>query len=269
MFSQVILLTGMPRSGTSWLSQIFDSNPHVRFRLSPLFSYEYKNRLTESSSSGDWEAVLQGAYRSSNDFMNQTVRRNLGQYPVFPVKDDDPPYLAIKDTRFHNLTERALELLPALRVVAIVRHPCGAIHSWLTSRGEFPATADPLREWRTGECRKTGYGEFWGFDDWRSVTTMHLNLMERFRGRVYIQRYEDLVRSPVEEVTRLMDFAGLDFHSQTRDFISESHSLHNPSEYAVYKDRSVAVRWQSELDPFIRQTIMSELRDTRLEGFLS
>jgi hypothetical protein len=269
MFSQIILLTGMPRSGTSWLSQIFDSNPHVRFRLSPLFSYEYKNRLNESSSFQDWEAVLQGAYRSSNEFMDQTVRRNLGQYPVFPVKDDNPPCLAIKDTRFHNLTERALELLPALRVVAIVRHPCGAIHSWLTSRGEFPATADPLREWRTGQCRKTGYGEFWGFDDWRAVTTMHLDLAERFHDRVYIQRYEELVNDPAREGARLMEFAGLEFHPQTRDFISKSHSLHNPNEYAVFKNRSVAVRWQTELSPVIQETILSELRDTRLERFLS
>jgi hypothetical protein len=269
MFSQVLLLTGMPRSGTSWLSQIFDSHPKVRFRLSPLFSYEFKNRLTESSPREDWETVLNGAYQSSNDFMSQTVRRSLGQYPVFPVKDDHPQHLAIKDTRFHNLTDRALEVIPSLRLVAIVRHPCGAIHSWLTSKGEFPATADPLKEWRTGQCRKTGYGEFWGFDDWKSVTSMHLDLEQRYPRRVLIQSYESLVNDPFNQVARLMDFSGLEFHSQTKEFIQASHTMHDPNEYAVFKHRSVALRWQTELNPSIQGSILRELRGTPFERFLS
>ena len=95
MFDEIIVIIGMPRSGTSWLSQIFDSSPQVRFRLSPLFSYEFKNYLDEASSKEEWEHVFRGAYQSNNDFMNQTERREAGHYPVFERKDSNPKYLVI------------------------------------------------------------------------------------------------------------------------------------------------------------------------------
>lgn len=258
----------MPRSGTSWLSQIFDSHPDVRFRLSPLFSYEFKNQLKENSTKDAWEAILHGAYESSNEFMDQTRRRTSGEYPVFASKNDQPSRLVVKDTRFHNLTRHALNLLPKLAVVAIIRHPCGAIHSWLTSRGEFPAEADPMLEWRSGSCRKSGYGEFWGFEDWKLVTTEHLALAEQFPDRVLIQRYEDLVAEPVTQVERLFSFAGLQLESQVLEFLAASQSQHIATDYAVFKDPSVSHRWMAELQPIIRDQIVSELRGTKLERFL-
>ncbi len=209
MYTKIHLLMGMPRSGTSWLSQIFDSHPDVRFRLSPLFSYDFKNRLNETSTREEWEVVLRGAYGSDSAFMDQTERRKRGEYPIFPAKAKAPVHFAIKDTRFHNLARRALELLPNLDLIALVRHPCGAMHSWLTSKGEFPAGADPMAEWRSGRCRKTGYGEYWGFDDWKQVTDMHLELARIFPGRVLIQRYEDLVRDSRASVGAIFAFAGL------------------------------------------------------------
>ena len=111
----------MPRSGTSWASQIFDSCPSVRFRLSPLFSYEFKNQLNEKSSRDEWLQLLRKAYNSSNDFMNQTERRTRGQYPIFANKSEKPPVLVVKDTRFHNLTIPMIRELDDLKVIAVVR----------------------------------------------------------------------------------------------------------------------------------------------------
>ena len=38
-----LALFGCPRSGTSWLGQIFNSAPDVAYRYQPLFSYEFKD----------------------------------------------------------------------------------------------------------------------------------------------------------------------------------------------------------------------------------
>lgn len=267
MFERVVLAVGMPRSGTSWLSQIIDSSPDVRFRLSPLFSYEYKNRLCERSTRSEWMAVLEGAYESSNEFMDQSHRRSAGQYPTFLAKRADPPVLALKDTRFHNLTERALDLLDDLKVVALVRHPCGAIHSWLTAPREFPGGADPRSEWRSGAVRKTGYGEFWGFDDWKEITRQHLRLEQTHPDRFLLVRYEDLVREAGAQTRRLFDFLGLDVTEQTLRFLADSQATHVESEYAVYKRPEVKDRWRTGLDPDIRETILAEVAGTELERF--
>lgn len=268
MFKRVILLTGMPRSGTSWLSQIFDSSPDVCFRLSPLFSYEFKNALNEASTREQWRNMLKCAYKSNNDFMNQTYRRTCGEYPTFANKNPVPRILVIKDTRFHNLTDTMLRLLDNLQVVAIVRHPCGAIHSWLTAPREFPNSANPLEQWRSGACRKTGYGEYWGFDDWKNVTRHHVRLESMFPNRVVIQQYEDLVRDAVSETKKLFGFCDIELGVDTEIFIQRSQREQEASEYAVFKNPMVSSRWMTELQPSIRDTILSELESSDLKRFL-
>lgn len=268
MYNKIIYLLGMPRSGTSWLGQIFDSTPETKFRLSPLFSYAFKNQLNADSSREEWEAVFQGAYATENAFMDQTERRNLGQYPIFHNKLSNPPFLVIKDTRFHNLSTRMLQLFPDIKVVAIIRNPCGAINSWFNAPREFPADADPIIEWRTGKCRKPGFGEFWGFDDWKAVAFMYMRLAQEKPYNVTIVRYEHLVENPKHETKRLFDHCGLLYGEQTEKFLTDCHIKHVDNEYAVYKDPSVKDKWRTELAPEIRDTIIKELTGTELEVFI-
>jgi len=176
MFRKIMFLISMPRSGTSWSSQIFDSCPQFRFRLSPLFSYKFKNYINEKSGKKDWKYVFQGGHASDNQFMNHNERRQVGQYPEFERKIGKSNVLVIKNSRFHNLTERVLNLYSELKLVSIICGLCGAIHSWLRATKEFPQEEEPLLQWRNGACRKAGFGEFWGFDDWKWVTRLRLRL---------------------------------------------------------------------------------------------
>ena len=268
MFKKTIAITGMPRSGTSWIGMIFDSSPRVRYRLSPLFSYEFKNRIDESSPVEDWDEVLQGAYASDNEFMNQTRRRDAGEYPIWEQKDPEPDLLVIKFNRFHNLLERMLALYPELKMLAIVRHPCGAIHSWLTAAREFPPDADPLEHWRSGDIKKSGYGDYFGFDDWKWATRLHMRLAAELPDRFCLQSYEQLVRDPVGGTRRLFEKFGIAYTQQTARFLEQSHARHEAGDYAVFKHPSVKDRWRSELQPEIRDAIHEELRGTDLEPFL-
>lgn len=265
---RVAMLVGMPRSGTSWLSQIVDSSPDVRFRLSPLFSYAFKNAVGVDSPAPAWHRLFRAAYHADDRFMDQTDRRLAGDYPVFTDKRPLPPLLAVKMTRFHHLLRPAMERLPALRTVAIVRHPCGAIHSWLATPGEFPAGADPAEEWRSGRCRKTAPEEFWGFEDWIRVTRLHLELERDFPGRFLILSYERLVADALGETGRLFRFLGLPLGPSTRAFVHRSQTEPVDHTHAVFKNPAVAERWRGELDPAIRDAIVEELTGTELERFL-
>jgi len=267
VFSEFILITGMPRSGTSWLSQIFDSSPQVCFRLSPLFSYEFKNQADETTNKDDWTRILRGAYRSQSEFMHQQIRREQGTYPTFPQKSSSPRWLVIKDTRFHNLTERLLVLFDNIKVIALIRNPCGAINSWLQSSNEFPENADATNEWRSGACRKTGDGEYWGFDDWKKVTQMHLRLEREFPLNFKIQKYERLVSAAETSVTELFQFCGVPMSEQTLSFVARSQREHNPDQYAGFKHPSVSKKWKAELPAEIQNTIYKEISGTELSRF--
>ena len=264
----IIWLNGMPRSGTSWLSQIYDSHPDVNFKLSPLFSYQFKNVVNESSTIAEWNSFLDDVYQSDDLFINQVERRKRGEYPEFEEKFETPQNLVIKDTRYHNLTYRILELFPDIKIIHIVRNPCGAINSWLKAPREFPANADIFENWKTGAIRKTAPEEFWGFDDWKKITAMYIELENRFPNTVFVVKYEDLVNNPVDVTKKMFEFSGLIIHKQTISFLELSHKINLNSEYAVFKDKSVKNNWKKELPDEIQGTIFHELRGTNLERFL-
>jgi hypothetical protein len=250
------------------LSQILDSSPSVRFRLSPLFSYAFKNAVGENSTKEEYEAVFRGAYLTSDEFMEQSRNREQGHYPTFPEKDPDPEVLVIKMTRFHNLVVTMLDYFDNLKMAAIVRHPCGTISSWLSTPREFPADADPMVEWRTGACRKTGPEEFWGFEDWKTVTGLHMQLSQRYPEQFNLVQYEDLVDAPVQVTKRLFTFLGLPYTSQTETFLHESQSRHDEDTHSTFKLPSVKDRWKTELHPQIQAEILTDIQDSDLERFL-
>lgn len=266
---KVIWIAGMPRSGTNWIGQIFASHPGVRFKLCPLFSYDFKNALDENSSAADWHKLLAATYSTRSEYLDQEYLRRDILVPRFAQRDPQPPVLAIKSTRFHHLLPRLLERVPMAQVVGIVRDPRAAIHSWLTNPLEFPAGADPGREWRTGHSRKTDVGEYWGFDDWKKVGNLFLDLEQQYPGRFHLVRYESWVRDPLAGVQAVFPGVGLALHPQTEQFLRESQTDHRDHPRSVFKSPSVASRWEAELDPEIGSAMVRELEGTRLASFLS
>jgi hypothetical protein len=269
-FERLVVIDGMPRSGTSWLAQIVESCPIVHYRLSPLFAYPFKGRINASSGRDDWLALLEDAYNSNDAYMTRERERADGRYPVFVERLSKPPVFALKFDRFHDLMPQLLQYFAAddIRIVFIIRHPCAAIHSWLTAPREFPAGADPLRHWRDGSIKKQAYGDFFGFDDWKRITRMQVDLAEAYPRNTRILRYEELVANPAGATRAMFEFMALPFAEQTTSFLAASHAKHHPDAYAVYKHPSVTDRWRNELHPVIRDTILSELEGSVLAPFI-
>ena len=53
-----VFLLGMPRSGTTWLSQIFDLSPKTCVRRSPNFSYRMKNTFAKGMTKERWVELM-------------------------------------------------------------------------------------------------------------------------------------------------------------------------------------------------------------------
>jgi hypothetical protein len=133
---------------------------------------------------------------------------------------------------------------------------------------EFPEDADPNKEWRKGRCRKTGPGEFWGFDDWKLVTHQALQLNANYPNQYIIIRYEDLVQDSIHQTQKLFSYFGLPYGKQTQEFLKLSHSKHDKNRRSVFKDPRNRDRWMNLLDPDIAATCIDELVGTDLEQFL-
>jgi Sulfotransferase domain len=268
VFKNVIVIAGVPRSGTSWLGEIVNSSADVAYRFQPIFSYAFKDVVNIESSREDYENFFKGIYESSDDFLLQKDKRDSGIYPVFNKKND-PSFLAFKTCRYQYLLRRMLYYFDNVKLLGIVRHPCGAINSWLKNQKEFPQGADPKKEWRYGSCKNKGREEeFFGFYKWKEVAHLYLDLEDKFSQKVFVIKYEELVDNPLEISRHFFDLVGLEFTEQTKTFLEKCHSVNRDSPYAVFKDKAVKERWQSELDPSVIAEIIEDIKDTRLARFL-
>ncbi len=264
----VVWLCGLPRSGTSWVSQIFDSVSTTTFRMAPLFSYAFKNAVNEDSSNEEWQDFFVNVYNSKDAFLLQEERRKKGDFPLTKDKARIPEHLVIKDVRYHEVLEKVLELPSKPKVVYIVRNPCAAIYSWLKSAKEFPKDADPLEEWYTGDCRKINRHEYWGFKDWLLLTKKYLRLSEQYPDQVYIAHYDKMVLNPLEEVSKLLKFSNLEMDENTKQFLLSSNQKNDTSDYSVFKDKSVVTKWKGKLHPKIEEEIKASLSEPSLAVFL-
>ncbi len=263
----ITYIAGVARSGTSWLGQLFDSSPHVRFSFQPLFSYEFKNRVNEDSSSDEFRRLMDDIYNTKSSFLNQNDKRDSGEYSVFE-KESATPHLVFKENRYQNLIEPMMRKCLEVKLVAIIRNPNAVLNSWMKNPKEFPPESYPLTEWRYGDCKNEGHEDFFGYYKWKEVTNLYLDLYDKWPDRVYVLRYEGLVESPQETVKELFAFCGVDENEQTNHFIRRSSSSHTDSLYSVFKDKRVISQWRHELDPYITTEIAHDLVGTRLERFI-
>lgn len=265
---KTVIVTGMPRSGTSWLGQIVNSDPAVAFRTEPLFAYRFKNRLHPDDSDQAISAFLTDLLAADDDdFLMQRHLVASGAYPAFTKTA--PSVLAYKTSRHHELLERFLTSSLDIHIVGIVRHPCAAMNSWIHSHREFAKKGCEIdKDWRSGACRKDGVGEYWGFDDWLAVTERFVELADAYPERFTLVHYAQLLQAPVATSQWIFERAGLQWTAQTREFLETANEHHHDDPYAVFKDRSVSDRWRDELDPVLANTIIRETRERGLDQFL-
>ena len=257
----------MPRSGTTWVSQMLAAAPRVRVKFCPLFSYEFKNALNPESAAAEWAAFFEEVVRTPSPYMDQDHLRRDGLVPEFSQCAEEDALL-IKSNRFHHLLPSLLSKTEHVRLIYIVRHPAASIYSWLSNPTEFPEDAVVADEWRTGACRKGDVGEFWGFDDWKAVTRQALEIESRFPDRARVLKYGDFIEDPVRAASALFAFLRLELPRESVDFIAQSQARHNPNKRSVFKRPGPDDAWKSGLDSDIVATIEREVRGTSLEQFL-
>lgn len=270
-FSRVLSIHAAPRSGTSWLGQIFNSHPDVAYRYQPLFSYGHKAALNATSTQEEMTAFFRDIYFSSDDLVMQRGRGRLGAVPEGLEKEGSPGTLVWKEVRYHYVLPRLLELLPDYRAVGVVRHPCAVVNSFLTTPREWSPDWSPDAEWRFATRKNQARPEeYYGFERWKELAELFTDLQATYPDNFVLLRYEQIVADPVGTAQRLFSFLGLEVHPQTLDFIRQSQDGDETShDHGVFKSPRVASRWREELPHHIRDAILQELHGSRLGRFLA
>ncbi len=266
-----VAIHSIPRSGSTWLGQIFNSHPDVAYRYQPLFSFAFKGRLNENSSRSEINSYFQDILSSDDEFLHQTGKKSLASnYPVFN-KNIKPTHIIYKEVRYHHILKNMLRQDDKVQVIGLVRNPMAALNSWINSPREFRIDLgwDPLSEWRSAPSKNQGRKEeYYGYDKWKEVALLFLQLQEDFPDNFLLVKYNELLKDPIESTQKLFSFVGLDMTSATEEFLVESRKKNDNETYGIYRSHKTDDQWKELLDQHIVDAIHFDLKDTVLEQFL-
>jgi len=262
-----IAIFGVPRSGTTWLSQILNSHPDVALRFQPLFSYGHKGSLSEHSSAVEIRTFFEEILHTQDAFATMTSETQ-NNFPAFQ-KTARPTHIVFKETRYLHIVENMLAQCSDVKVIGIIRNPLAVLASWVLAPKEFNPGWDIYSEWRWAPSKNQNRPEeFYGFDKWKKSAEAFLRFKIQFPQQFFLVCYDELNRMPLDRTNKLFEFSGLEVCDQVEDFLSASKSRHESDPYSVFRSKASDERWQDVLPDEIVKQIMLELKNTPLDIFL-
>ncbi|TVZ59144.1 sulfotransferase domain-containing protein [Flavobacteriaceae bacterium MAR_2010_105] len=264
-----IAIHSVPRSGSSWLGNIFNSHPKVIFKYQPLFSYAFKDYLNINSSEKEIELFFEQLMHSDDDFINQKDGIEKGNIPVFQ-KNNDITHVLYKEVRYHYLLDNLLKQSPDLKLILLVRNPLAVLYSWYTAPKEFRRELGWVfeDEWLSAPKKNLGkVEEYNGYEKWKEATLLFHQLHQDYPDQVFLLKYQHLLKHTQDIVEQIFSFVGLSMHEQTLKFISASQSVHHEDAYSVFKKRTNDDQWK-QLPQSIIDYIRNDLKSTSLESYL-
>jgi hypothetical protein len=266
-----IAIHSAPRSGSSWLGQIFNSSPKTCFRFQPLFSYAFKGYLNEKSSQEDISNFFEKIAESDDDFLLQRDKVENGEYPSFS-KDDEFTHIVYKEVRYHNIIKNMLTKDKELKVIGLIRSPFAVIDSFLRSTREFREDLGwkEIEEWKIADKKNLNKPEeFFGYEKWKEVYFIFKELEIQYKDRFCMVYYEDLIKDTVNEIERVFNFCNLEVNMQTIKFLNDSKSSERRSVYSVFRDKLIDDKWKDSLNELIFTEISNDLKTNNMNQFLS
>lgn len=264
-----IAIHSVPRSGSTWLGEIFNSHPEVIYKYQPLFSYAFKGKLTTSSTQTEIFNFFKEIAQKNDEFLDQTTARNSGKMPTFK-KTTNPTAVIYKEVRYHHILENLLTQDTNLKVIGLIRNPYAVVYSWLNAPKEFRKDLgwNEIDEWRFAPKKNLNKPEEYnGFEKWKEAAYLFLKLEKKFPTQFKIVYYNDLLNNTENTIKNLFQFCNLQFTENTKTFIIESQKKEYKDAYSVYKTKNSDDEWKGKLNPIIIDEIEKELMNTALEKY--
>lgn len=195
-----------------------------------------------------------------------------------------PPRLAIKSIDWTDGAAVMARALPNSRTVFLLRHPCGQVASVMRgnrqARFELKTAGTDMPFDEAGTIRFAAEhgvpgAVFQALPDaakyawsWRAFNEPAYAALAA-QPNVHVVLYEALCAEPEVLARRVLKFAGLDWTSQTRDFVSRSATHQGkPGYYAIFRDAVAAAEaWRASMSPADQDAVRSVVAASPLVRF--
>lgn len=234
-----VAIFGCPRSGTSWLGQLFNASEAVAYRYQPLFSYEFKNWFgVHGVSAESLDAFNDALLGATSDFVLQPLR---------PHKAPPATHLVWKEVRYHQLMPE-LATLPGLHQLIYIHRPAlDVINSWYQAPKEFRVGQSIHAEYLHAPSKNTDPCEYNGYAKWKESLALALAVKAAHPDKVLFVSYEKLRADPTAQLASLFAAVGLPMSQQVLDFIAASTSQHDDDAYSVFRTQTAELALPADI----------------------
>lgn len=230
-----IAIHSVPRSGSTWLGEIINSSPVVKYCFQPLFSYQFKNFLNETSEKQEIDKFFMLLGKSDDEFISQKLNRELGTLPNFR-KFPKFTHIVYKEVHHHHIIENLLQKDSEIKLILLVRDPIEVMNSWINAPKEFDPNWDINEQLISGKLKNLEKKEnFYGLEAWTKTTKNFEELSKNYKERVFLINYAKLKSSLNLTAKQLFNFCNLEFTDFTQNFLTESTKKILDDNYSVYK----------------------------------
>jgi len=269
LIENIIGIHGVPRSGTNWLGQIFNSHLDVNFKFQPLFSYAFKDYLDENSTKEEIQQFFEEIAISDDYFLNLKDPVIHQNYPDFS-KSESYSTLVFKQIRYNHVVENMLSKNQVIKFVFIIRNPLAVMNSWIHTVMEFKPEWDLDQEWKKAEKKNQNrVEEYFGYNKWKEAGNIFLDVHEKYPDRTMIINYNDLLLNTEPTVKKLFAFSNLSFDGQTKIFVEESKQRNDIDPNSVYKQKINDNAWKQNIPYYIIDAVRKDLENDRLAIYLN
>lgn len=267
---KIVSIHSAPRSGSTWLQAILESHPNITTRYQPLFSYAFKNRINENSTSIELNNFIKELYDSEDEFVNmksayhKDINNKLPEY-----EKSDITSIAMKNVHHHYLIETFIKLCPNIKIIGLIRNPCGTINSIINNKHEYKEEWKGTNEWLTGERKNISKEYYFGYQKWKEVVDIFEEIKREYPNNIYIIQYENLIDNPNVELINLFEYLEIDVHVNIFNFVEESHNKNNitKSVTSVYKNKTVKDKWKNILNNEIIEYIENDIKNSKYKQY--
>ncbi|MDR5590577.1 sulfotransferase domain-containing protein [Christiangramia sp. SM2212] len=252
-----VAIFSVPRSGSSWLGQILNSNENVEFKFQPNYAYSFPLELTENDSSEDINLFFEELRNTQDSFVNGKITISSKKGIEFNKKDTS--CLVFKETHYINVLPNLLKK-SNIKILGLIRSPFAVINSWIKIPKEFNPEWDLKEEWENASIKNSNKkSHYFGYNKWKEAAFLFLDLQEKYPDRFKIINYNSFLSSKISLTKEIYNFCGLEMSDQTLKFIEDSSTKNDADDaYSIFKRKDKDDQWSSELPQFIINQIRKD-----------
>ncbi len=251
---QRVAVSGLPRSGTSWLAKALSLSPRVSYYFEPdnRLGSEYMYRYMQADTADPGlKRFLDRAFRGHIHDEYTIAEQGLAEILRHPLSGT----VLVKLVRLPLALDWLAGQFPGLAILQIVRHPAPQFLSW-KQRNWSPGRAlrrlleqqelmdGPLAPYRNDmRCAESFWeqaGVFWG-----AVARLQL---QSHRDGWYLREHEWYCADPLDRIHWQLDRMGLSWSNEIGHFINGDSARGSGPGYGRYRDpRAEIHKWEGRL----------------------